>query len=402
MASLGLCDFPSEIQPPIISNSVTNLDPETVKNDALSTRIVIHKRFPKLVRQFLEHKRQHGSSIEKMFYHPAWTWRNQVTRLVSKRALVFIGGGDFTVLRSGEHIGAAYREWDRVGTEDESQNKHIFLEGYLSYDEIMLSSLIGVSSPSIFFNDGRRNNMGRPASRDNFEARGIIIGLVGARFEREDRMDSVYVLKDIIKSRQHPELRNIFLDFFGRNKNPTLDFDSAMYRARIRVTAEILVLEANERAKAVNKKAYVYIVGLGLGVWSWGSQQSLSYVQAFMDSLEELGDSLSHVGALEFAWVDEVLGWKERSLTFGSRRNTIDVKFSRRNPAEKLHGVHSNYLLILSYAWDGNAFPGNEYWIGSLSATGDPAAACMSTIGELHNPVVNPGYLDRIEVLGGT
>ncbi|KAI3318734.1 hypothetical protein HD806DRAFT_511725 [Xylariaceae sp. AK1471] len=402
MTSLGLQDFPAEMQTPIVSNSVQNFEPEMVKSDALNTRVVIHSRFPKLVQQFLEHKRLHGSSIEQKFYHSRWTWRNQIARLVDKRALVFMGGGDFTVLRSGKRIGIAYREWDRVGTEDETQNKHLFLKGYLSYDEIMLSSLLGVSGPSFFINDGRRNNIGHRATAGEFEPRGIIIGLVGARFERKDRMDSVYILKDVPNPRQHPELRNIFLDFFGRSKNPALDFDTDMYKARIRITADIMLLEANRRAKAASKKAYVYVVGLGLGVWSRGPQQSLSYVQTFMESLEELGDSLPHIGILEFACIDEVLGWKQRSLTFGNGQNTINVRFSRRNPAEKLRGADSNHLLILSYAWDGNAFPGNEYWVGSLSASGDPAAACMSTIGELHNSMINPGFLDHIEVLDVT
>ncbi len=77
----------------------------------------------------------------------------------------------------------------------------------------------------------------------------------------------------------------------------------------------------------------------------------------------------------------------------------IRVKFTRRNPAEKFGEGEDGQLLVLSYAWDGNAFPGNEYWVGSLSASGDPAAACMSTIGELHNPLVNPDFLKRIKVL---
>lgn len=46
-------------------------------------------------------------------------------------------------------------------------------------------------------------------------------------------------------------------------------------------------------------------------------------------------------------------------------------------------------LLVVSYAWDGNALPGNEFWLGMLAATGDCAAASSSQIAELHNPHIN-------------
>jgi len=50
-------------------------------------------------------------------------------------------------------------------------------------------------------------------------------------------------------------------------------------------------------------------------------------------------------------------------------------------------------LIVANYAWDSNAFPGNEYWGGNLAASGDPAAASCSTIWNHMNPECNGKFM---------
>ena len=395
-----------KVKPPITTNSVTNFPPTTIRSDAESTHITIHPGFPDLAQAFLTHKRTQGSSFEKELYatDETFTWRDLVARLIVKRPLVFMGANDHTMLRDGTVPERAAKgavnvnlEWDFNGTEMQSRNLYLTLEEYLSYDEVMLGSLIGVSGPSYFINDGNRYNSGRPGKDGTFESRGIIIGLVGARFERRDRMDSIFCLPQLAKERRtmHPELESIFQDFFGVERAPKAKFDVETYKARIRITAEILLLEANDRAKAAGKTAYVYVVGLGLGVWQHNADQVHHYLSAFEAALYTL--SLPHISTVEFAWIPADQTEKCRLVTIGEEKG-IKVLFSKRSPAGKLE---TDELLVLSYAWDGNAFPGNEYWGGSLAGSGDPAAACMSTVGELHNSLVNEAFTRRIRVAGG-
>ena len=338
-----------------------------------------------------------------------------------------------------------HEEWSRNGTDLQARNKYLTLEEYLSYDEIMLGSLIGVSGPSFFINDGGRYNHGVKGVEGSFVERGVVVGLVGARFERRERMDSVYVLpvKEANPPRQHPELVRVFREWFakaggsdsslmGEEDQMNADFNISAYKARMRITIDTLLLEANARAAEASQasqasqsatthaaqssnstiKAHTYIVGLGLGVWQHHPSQADHYLLTFVSALRER--KFPHIRTLEFAYITPSSPSISSAVEAEAGKQGISVVFGRRNPAALLPALPDgtgttgtrekdggeDTLLVLSYAWDGNAFPGNEYWQGSLSGSGDPAAACMSTIGELHNPVVNPGFLERIKVAG--
>ncbi|KAK8016936.1 hypothetical protein PG993_015125 [Apiospora rasikravindrae] len=392
---------------PTTANSTSNFDPRVVAQDAQATRIVVHRRFPRLVEDFLAYKRAHGSRVEKALYcsknkdGESWTWQWQVARLLAMRPLVFLDAHDTTVLPNNLRLGSAADEWDRVGTDAEARNRYLKLRDYLSYDEIMLGSLLGVSGPSYFINDGNRYNRARPGKPGTFEPRGIIAGLVGARFEREGKMD-----RQLMLSAGHNklplELEAAYERFFAcpLYTAPSGSFDSRLYQARMSITFDILLRETIDRAQSAGRKAYVYVVGLGLGVWQHDGEQPRWYVDEFHRTLTTIPrEELQHIGTIEIAWID-ASDKMQRTLASWGASIGIDILFSRRDPADKLPRDKEDQLLVLSYAWDGNAYPGNEYWVGSLAGSGDPAAACMSTISELHNPVLNPDYLGRIKVLG--
>jgi hypothetical protein len=186
-----------------------------------------------------------------------------------------------------------------------------------------------------------------------------------------------------------------FRDSDGRIKY----FDTLIYKRRLYAVIKPFLRDANERAKAQNKYAYIHVVGIGLGVWKkligdLQHEQPRLMLEVYREILSGT-TSFNRIQEINFSHFSENAVERSGLPEDGSLRtlyNDLRIRYTTRNPADPVPSYLHNSLLVTCYAWDGNAYPGNEYWFGTsmLAASGDPAAACCSTIAELQNPLINP------------
>ena len=384
-----------------------------IVEQARSTYPLLHQKTVTLIHNFLNFKRQHGTQKEKGLYatmdHIAF-----VERLLTKRPLMFMTAADTYLLRDGYTQGAG--GFEAIGTNHEQPP--LILSDYLSYDEMQIAALLGVSVPTYFINNGDRNNKAQPGLPGTYEPKGIYAGLVGARFERQGLMEWQHIIITPEQNIQNhgygmgntsnkalalwstlygfsfPTYEQAQQDTSGRYipfEGGKKYFDSFVYKERLKLVLEPFLLDAHKRAQQQGKRAYVQVVGLGLGVWRIINEQWQLMIDTYADIIKH--HDLSYISDLNFIWFPDYIhsfGEVKNGGIFKTHTNAITIHFSQRNPADPLKGHDAGKLLVACYAWDGNSYPGNEYWVGALTASGDPAAACCSTIAELQNPEINP------------
>ncbi|KAJ8872661.1 hypothetical protein PR048_026272 [Dryococelus australis] len=389
---------------------------------------ILHESVLSLYVNFLVHKKLNGTAMEKVVYTNMGIV-DLVQRFLEKRSVAFFGKHDTYLLLNGKK---GKGSWEDIG-KDNKEKPPLVLVNCLSYEEMKLSAFLSVSSHSVFINNGNRKNCGQIMPPSDLQRHGVIIGLIGARLSHPDYMEwqEIMVTKsqNVAKNGYGPSnipgfvalsqqiaysWRNLWSQFYGISPHLPLYedvegkveakvkpeqtryvqlpkdvgiFDNLIYKKRLSASIEMLLLEAEFRAIEKNTTAYIHIVGIGLGVWKVSKHQEKVFLATFAECVGRLQERITHVSDIHFGWFSET---SCGSISNGGKFECgIRVAFSKRPPHTKLSDVDSGKLLIVSYAWDGNAFPGNEFWLGKLSSTGDSAAACSSQITELHNPVIN-------------
>ncbi len=355
-----------------------------------------------IIKNFILFKKSFGSDVEKNFYTDIDT-KTMIFRLFKNRPLSFVGGSDSWMLKDKTD---GFGRWETIGTSKESSP--LLLKDYMSYDEIELSSFLSISIFTPFINTGARDNSGRP--EPNCQPNGIYIGQNGSRFERRSKMEWRYMIID----REQNTLENgygpnnntkngsylsIWANFYSVDYFPLFTevevdetgrfcklntgnyLDLFVYKHRIKILAEVFLKEANYRAKKINKKAFCHVVGLGLGAWKLSSVRDIQTVITIEVYLELIANGVfEHISDLYFSWFNI----PKIGINIPTHLGNTQIYTGHRNPAEQLDD--QNKLLVANWAWDPNAYIGNEYWCGNLRASGDPAASCCSFIAYLGNP----------------
>uniref|UniRef100_A0A0K8V8T2 Uncharacterized protein n=1 Tax=Bactrocera latifrons TaxID=174628 RepID=A0A0K8V8T2_BACLA len=399
-----------------------------IREQIASAYPLIHERVLYLYLAFLEHKNKYGNEIERAIYADI-TLTALVQRLLVKRCAAFYGCIDKYLLITGEK---GYGGFCEVGTDEEKAP--LQLENVLSYDEIKLSAFLSISSQTEFINDGNRYNEGViEVDKSKIETEGIVIGMIGGRFQVKEAMEWQDIMitatqntkengygfstqEAAVANKRNVDYRRIWTDFYEEadliyekvkaqhskrffiKPNVNYIFDNLMMKKRYAISFDTLLLEAESRGAYLNKQIYIHVVGIGLGSWRAVPQQEKIFLETFGERLQQLLPQLSHISVVHFsyfvssAWANLQDGSLMLSETHPE--GGIKIFMSNRNPSEKLPPEYKNMLVLESYAWAGNALPGNDFWLGALASSGDPAAACSTLISELHNPHINTAMVN--------
>lgn len=351
-----------------------------------------------------------------------------VTEIINKRAYLFWLEDDESIHidTSGDIIIPHYSNDEYKNVGKESQEEPTTDRLCLDYDHLKLSGHLLYTANTYFFNSCGRGNQCRYV-RDGHELQGLVMGLIGPRFEKDGVMDvNDMIFVEGFDRRNEPsdldkEIRKYYqlkgkklsleedlhlyavlnshngeLNYYEKKpqaKAYNATFKTNIYKGRISLMFETALLEANSRVPA-GMKGFFHMTGAGLGVWRKHAEQNHIYVKTLMEYLAMEHQKLKKIDTIRVAyiWVGQDANyWNSKYQQEYRKIGHINILFENVDGASALpHTGKEKYFLILTFAYDSNAAGGNEFWVGAYSASMDPATACCSQVAEIFNSYVNP------------
>lgn len=414
---------------------------------ARGTRPFISKEIWELLEKFMEFMRNlpdpEGANYRAVY--DKMSLADLVKRLLTKRPIVFFKQQDDNVLRSNPlTLRSGKSKWDNITrTLEKKQNDWPYLREYISYDEMLLSVFVNMATPTCFVSDGSVKNPDMKSTKP-FIPDGILCGVIGARLRKKGFMEHRFVFPRDRKNAgffdvHHTDafwIKNLYPDAFPEGKVPTDDevrskpeiykniyvdgINVVYFKKRLALSVVLFIEEAANRGMEKKETVVASVPPIGAGVWR-GSVPAETIVNLIvtgvLDHLDQNFDvgKLSFLGALYLPVADSTVyssyrpqnqilsinvGSSDIRVTFKGRKDKFLTIFNQfRYVAQLLPSNFSSSLTVAGYAWDGNSYPGNEYWKDSISSFDSQAILC-SNLGQLQNPEVNVQLSDpeRIKI----
>lgn len=440
---------------PIVRNEKCNIfynliNEKRTKRDmvemAQSTRPFLAKEIYNLLEEFMSFMGnlpgEEGLNYQAVYEN--FTPNCLIKRLIFKRPVVFLMRNDKCVLRwNGEKLIEGCHMHYNVAKNLNKVDDSPYLREYISYDENLMSSLIGMSTPTFYVSDGSLKNRNEK-SQKAFINRGILCGIVGARNTKWGFMENRFVFprSSEISTNVHKSddfwIKKVFSEAFPEGKIPLKkeislkpEIYGSIYEADVnvvylekRLMLSILpyIQEAISRGHEMKQDIFCAVPAIGGGVWRGKVNPDIIIKLIITGVLKFLDENFSYetfhplkaLALPKFPIVNFYMSFKPKnrikeikiqendkiSIIFKEPHDHEIIIFNKfRYVAEPLPENFENCLSIAAYAWDGNSYPGNEYWIGCLGSF-DPQAIFCSLLGQFQNPEINTKICDaeRIKI----
>jgi len=215
-----------------------------------------------------------------------FTRHDLVKRLLFKRPVVFYGPSDRFLLRcDGNKMTEGKNDFSNVAKNlDKISASSPYLREYISYDENLLSSLIGMSTPTLYFSIGCKGKTSLP-----YIDEGILCGLVGARNSKPNFMEHRFTLPrpkgfdtKVFKSDQF-WIEKVYFDAFPEKLIPTIQdiqakpeiynkiyidgVNEVFLEKRLMLSILPYIQEAMTRGVEKGKGVFCSVPPIGAGMW---------------------------------------------------------------------------------------------------------------------------------------